>query len=105
MYKLEFFDKYSWLIERNRRYLKSQEKNGKQNRELIMLNLYNTIVFANGQVMQWRTRDIGQNRFKVCLSVKQESFIDERWEDLAKIADDCEAEEFATICRYISEIE
>lgn len=61
---------------------------------------YHTIVFASGRVLQFRMRDATCNRFKVCLE-----FTQEEQEGLFGFdIDDCNGEEFATICRIMSEL-
>lgn len=63
----------------------------------------NTIVFDNGKILKWRLRDGNYNRFKVCLSLSDEEDLYDSGFLHEVDPDDCDGEEFATICRLMSE--
>lgn len=66
-----------------------------------MATIYNTTVFRNGRVIQWRMRDGDYNRFKVLLDEDLEEVISERYEI---DSDDCGGDDFATIMRMANKV-
>lgn len=100
----KIWDKYNIATTDRKAILAELEVPEAREVELVELKLegevieYNTAVFHNGQVMQWRLRD--DTRFKCCLTEQQKA----RLKDLGEAIDydDCHADGFATINRMIA---
>lgn len=63
---------------------------------------YEVIVFKNGEIIRWRLRDANCNGFKCCLGENTLKDLSGAFEHNSIDPDDCDGEEFATICRLIS---